>query len=97
MGKMKRDICTLGTPSFKQTYKLHFPKPPNSLWSTHCICRACSALLLPLLDLIRTNLPTLQVSFKNFTEKSPKKALIHIISHISKNDSRTEMVGSLWS
>lgn len=38
------------------------------------------------MNLIRTNLPPLQGSSRDFIEKSPKKAPIHIINYISKTD-----------
>ena len=49
--------------------------------------RACGPLLL---TAFRTTLPTLQVSPGYFIEKkSPRKALIQIISHVHENGSKT--------
>lgn len=72
MRMVKRDICTMGTTppaSNGLVNSIHLPTALNSLRSTRCDCRAFSALLLLMAASVMTNLPTLQVSPRNFIRK----------------------------
>ena len=67
----------------------HFPSPLNSLWNTHYTCRDCSALLLLLVKLMKSEVSSnfsQEFCRKKFQKNFNSHNIIHIIRNFSKNE-----------